>query len=232
MNEHEHWEELAAGYALSALEPDEAEAFTAHLASCARCQDVLADHELVAAQLGTLVEDVEAPSWSSLRSRVVGEPAPVTSLSEVRARRRAPRLLSAAAGLVLLAGGAVLGWQVTRDSAPSGQEQVLAACTTQSGCHAVDLQGKATLVVSGGSARLLATSLPRATAGHVYVLWQLPRAGRPTMVGTLDRTGDGTVGEAHPLALPYGETAAFGLSLEPASVVPAGPTDVVAVGTA
>lgn len=232
MNDHEHWEELAAGYALNALEPDEAAEFTAHLPSCAHCQGVLADHELVAAQLGTLVEDAEAPSWSSLRSRVIGEPAPVTSLSEVRARRRAPRLLSAAAGLVLLAGGSVIAWQATQSDSPSGQQQVLAACTPQAGCHAVDLQGKAKVVVSGGSARLLATSLPPASAGHVYVLWQLPRAGRPTMVGTLDRTGDGTVGEAHPLALPYGDTAAFGLSLEPASVVPVGPTDVVAVGTA
>jgi hypothetical protein len=48
----------------------------------------------------------------------------------------------------------------------------------------------------------------------------------------LARTADGSVGEAHPLALPYADTAAFGLSLEPASVVPTGPTDVVAVGSA
>jgi anti-sigma-K factor RskA len=232
MSDHEHWEELAAGYALDALEPEESQLFAAHLAGCVRCQEVLADHAFVAAQLGTIVDEHEAPSWSSLRSRVVGDVAPVTSLAEVRARRRAPRLLGAAAGLALVVAGSAVAWQTTHDDPPSGQQQVLAACAAQAGCHAVDLQGKATVVVADGSARLLATSLAPVGAGKVYVLWQMPRTGRPTMVGTLARTADGSVGEAHPLALPYADTAAFGLSLEPASVVPTGPTDVVAVGSA
>ncbi|HUR14396.1 MAG TPA: anti-sigma factor [Mycobacteriales bacterium] len=236
MSKHEHWEELAAGHALDALEPEETELFTAHLATCGPCQASLADHAFVAAQLGTIVnEQAGAPSWSRMRGHVVEpvhEVAPVTSLADARARRRSPRLLAAAASLVLLTGGTVVAWQVTRSDAPSAQEQVLAACSAQPGCHAVDLQGKATVVVADGSARLLATSLPPAGDGRVYVLWQLPRGGRPTMVARLSGAAAGTVGEAHPLALPYEDTAAFGVSREPASVVPTGPTDVVALGNA
>jgi hypothetical protein len=52
------------------------------------------------------------------------------------------------------------------------------------------------------------------------------------MVATLDDTRDGGVGEAHTLALPYASTAAFGVSIEPASTVPTKPTRVVVVGTA
>jgi anti-sigma-K factor RskA len=232
-NAHDHWEELAAGHALDALEPEETEAFTAHLATCSRCQDVLADHAFVAAQLGSLVEESEAPpSWERIRSGVVPGTR-VASLAEARERRRAPRLLTAAASVVLVAAASVTGWQLTRgDEGGSGQQQVLAACAHQAGCRTVHLQDKATLVVDEAGVRLLASSLRPPAAGRVYVLWQLPRQGRPTMVGTLDETRDGSVGERHALALPYEDTTAFGLSLEPASTVPTGPTDLVALGSA
>ncbi|HUR52405.1 MAG TPA: anti-sigma factor [Mycobacteriales bacterium] len=238
---HEHWEELAAGHALDALEPEETEAFTAHLQGCERCHRVLADHAFVAAQLGSLVEeqDDDVPSWESIRPLAlpVRSAAPaaaddvVVSLAAVRQRRQ-PRLLAAAASLLLLAGAGGVALLTTRDNAPNAQQQVLASCSAGSGCHVVHLQGKADLVVAGGTAKLLATSLPAAPSGHVYVLWQLPRDGRPTMVGKLQTTGSGSVGEAHPLVLPYDSTAAFGISLEPAATTPTAPTDVVAVGSA
>jgi anti-sigma-K factor RskA len=227
-NDHDRWEELAAGHALNALEPAETEEFTAHLAGCTRCQAVLADHSFVAAQLGTLVDDEdEAPSWQRIREGVL-PPAPV-HLDEVRARRRPARLLAAAASVVLVAGAGVAA-VLLNDGSPSDQEQVLASCQASRDCHVVHLQGKADLVVDDGAVRVLARSLGAPTAGRVFVLWQLPRDGRPTMVGTLRATSDGSVGEEHPLVLPYDSTAAFGVSSEPASVVPTGPTDVVALG--
>ena len=233
MSEHEHWEELAAGHALDALEPEETESFTAHLAGCARCQAVLDDHSFVAAQLGHLASDeVGAPSWDSIRSGIL-PPRPVTSLDEVRARRTAPRWLSAAAAVVLLGGGSAVAWQAThRAEGPSARQVALAACTTQGGCRVVHLQGRADLLVTEGAVRVLPTRLGAPPGGRVYVLWQLPRDGRPTMVATLGSTNNGSVGESYNLALPYGETAAFGLSLELSSTVPSHPTDVVAVGSA
>lgn len=233
MSEHEQWEELAAGYALDALEPDESELFTAHLKSCARCEGVLAEHAFVAAQLGTIVDvDAEAPAWSGMRSRIVGTAAPaaVTSLDEVRARRRAPRLLSAAAAAVLVAGGGAV-WLASSGSSPDPQQVALSACASQAGCHVVKLQDKATLVVSDGSVRLLSSSLRSPGAGNVYVLWQLPRGGEMALVGALRSATPGTVGESHPLVLPYEQTSAFGLSVEPATAIPANPSAVVALGT-
>jgi len=227
-SDHDHWEELAAGHALNALEPEETEAFTAHLGGCARCQAVLSEHSFVAAQLGTLV-DVrdEAPSWQRIRAGVL--PAAPVSLDVERARRRSPRVLAVAASVVLLLAAGVAALLLT-DRSPSGQQQVLASCEASTSCHVVHLQGKADVVVSDGTVRLLAKRLGSPGAGRVFVLWQLPRDGRPTMIGTLGSTADGSVGESHALALPYDSTAAFGVSSEPASVVPTGPTDVVALG--
>jgi anti-sigma-K factor RskA len=227
-NDHERWEELAAGHALDALEPEETEAFTAHLTGCAQCQEELSDHAFVAAQLGTLAEDEDAaPSWQRIRPGVL--PAPPASLDAQRARRRPPALLAAAASAVVLlvAGAAVV---LSRGGSPSDQEQVLASCQARSSCHVVHLQGKADVVVADGSVRVLARSLGTPAAGRVFVLWQLPRDGRPTMVGTLRTARSGSVGEEHPLVLPYDSTAAFGISSERASVVPQAPSDVVALG--
>ena len=36
-DEHRSWDELAVGWALHALEPEDEALFAAHLASCARC---------------------------------------------------------------------------------------------------------------------------------------------------------------------------------------------------
>jgi anti-sigma-K factor RskA len=232
MSDHERWEELVAGHALNALEPAEEAEVVAHLEQCAHCQEVLADHAFVAAQLGTLVDDHEAPSWDRIRTGVLpARPAQVSSLEQARRRRRAPVWLSAAAAAALVAGGGALLLHGSGGGA-GGQQQVLAACRASTSCHLVRLQDAATLVVQDGKARMLPTHMPAAPAGTVYVLWQLPRDGRPTMVATLGATHDGGVGEPHSLALPYASTAAFGVSVEPASTVPTKPTKVVAVGTA
>jgi hypothetical protein len=71
-----------------------------------------------------------------------------------------------------------------------------------------------------------------APVGQVYVLWQLPRDGRPTMVATLTETRRGRMGEQHRLALSYESTAAFGVSVETSRSVPTHPTEILAVGTA
>jgi anti-sigma-K factor RskA len=231
MSDHEQWEELAAGHALSALEPGEETQFVAHLEGCTRCQKVLADHAYVAAQLGTLVDSVEAPAWDRIRPAVIPAPEPVAEVVQLETRRRrTPALLGAAAAAVLaVAGTAVV---LSSGSGTGTQTQVLADCRAAADCHVVRLADAASLVVDRGEARMLPTRMSPAPAGKVYVLWQLPRDGRPTMVATLDDTANGAVGEAHALPLAYDQTAAFGVSLEPASSIPTKPTKVLVVGTA
>ncbi len=57
---HAEFEELAAGYALDALEPEEEDRFLAHLPGCGRCGVALTQHLAVAAQLAWAVDPVPA----------------------------------------------------------------------------------------------------------------------------------------------------------------------------
>lgn len=77
--------ELAVAWVLHALEPDEAEVFTAHLAQCHACLRIVAETEDVTTLLGSAVEPVEPPP--SLRERVLAaaeaDPGDVSSAGEV-----------------------------------------------------------------------------------------------------------------------------------------------------
>lgn len=57
---HAEFEELAAGYALDALEPEEEDRFLAHLPGCGRCGVALTQHLAVAAQLAWAVDPAPA----------------------------------------------------------------------------------------------------------------------------------------------------------------------------
>jgi hypothetical protein len=234
---HDYWDELAAGYALHALEPDEALEFTAHLDTCQRCRSLLDEHELVAAQLGALADgdDTAPPSWQQIRTGVVAQPAPVVDLSS-RRKLVANRVLAAAAGVVVLAGLSVAGWQLSDGgSARSPGVAAIDACAQASDCVTVRLQADgespATLLVRGDAARMVPTGLAQPPADHAYALWQLARDGRPALITEMEQVPDGPSG-AVALTLPYADTAAFAVSLEPVNVVPTKPTRVLAVGTA
>jgi hypothetical protein len=233
---HEAWDELAAGYALHALEPDEELEFLQHFATCDECAAQVRDHELVAAQLGSLAhdedDDVQAPEWSSIRASIV-EVAPTVSLDDRRRgpRRRQPWLLGAAAAAVLLAGAGIAVWQTTGTS-PSPATQALKSCQHQAGCSVVRLHGSsgpdpAIVLVSHNSVTMVPLAMKPAAKGSTYVLWQLLRSGAPTAVTAFSNASgpsDAT------LVMPYADTAAFAVSVESASVPPSQPTHVVAIG--
>ena len=234
---HEAWDELAAGHALNALEPDDEQRFLAHLAGCRTCTATVDDFALVAAQLGALSdgETDESPSWQQLRSAIVND-GHVTALHTRRPHRRAPRLIAAAAAVVAVAGGTVAGWQATHGSAPAGTPgtAALSACAHQTGCHVVRLhtsngESPAAVLVNGDGASVVPLALAPAPAGRTYVLWQMPRDGSPIPVSEFRDT----VAQTAPtrLSSDYADTAAFAISIESASVVPSRPTKVIALGT-
>ena len=242
------WAELAAGYALHALEPAEEEAFTTHLAGCAVCRATLDDHELVAAQLASLADDAEsaAPPWSRIRP-VLGPPSEATPVQELRppgneapVRRLHPRhtrLLAAAAAFAALVAVGVTGWQLAgRSGSGSTPPAAVAKCRAASDCHVVALlAGKAEagdVLVRSTTATVVPTAMPTLDRSHVYVLWQLPRDGRPTPVTVLRDVQTDHAGSPASLAIPYDDTAAFAMSVENADAVPSRPTKVVALGTA
>jgi hypothetical protein len=237
---HERWDELAAGYALDALEPAEEAELLAHMEQCAICREALRDHEFVAAQLAALADDAHVPpAWSSMRAGIVGDgPAPeassegVVDLAEHRRRRLQPRLLGAAAGIALLAAGAVVA--ITQiGGGPSPTEQAISDCRSSAACHVVQLdrgaRERAVVLVRDGGAQLLPTDLPSPGADKVYALWQLPRAGKPTLLAQPVPSADSSKA---PLAMGYDETAAFALSVEPQGSKATSPTTVVAIGSA
>jgi len=73
MTSHEHYRELVAGHALSALEPEDEQLLLAHLAACAPCsRELVGQHEALA-HLAYAVEPVEPPAslFDGIRAQVL-----------------------------------------------------------------------------------------------------------------------------------------------------------------
>lgn len=79
-DDHVVYEELAAGFALSALEPEEEQTFREHLVACARCEGELAAHGATLEMLSYACEPAEPPAavLQGIRARLsAGRPAPL-----------------------------------------------------------------------------------------------------------------------------------------------------------
>ena len=232
---HDEWDELAAGYALHALEPDEERRFTDHLAGCEECAGLLREHELVAAQLGSLAhaenaDDAPAPEWSAIRAGVVSTPAPV-SLDARRERRRQPWLLGAAAAVLVAAGGAVVVFSGGGTTATPAA-RAIAACRHETGCavirlHAAHGADPGAVLVADGKVTMVPLAMKAPAPGTQYVLWQLLRSGAPTPVAVFRNASEPATS---PLVMAASDTAAYAVSVEPDTWPPAQPTHVVAIG--
>lgn len=239
MTEHQHWDELAAGYALHGLAPEEAADFVAHLAGCEVCLASVRDHELVAAQLGSISHYTDAdesiPSWETMRAAVVGKPSipeqPTGSVTDLSARRRryetSRRALAAAAAVVVVAGGGIVSWHVTRGGS---------GCTPSAGCHMIHLdaaQGRslAALTVRNNRVVVTPTNMPAAPTGKIYVLWQEGRDSQPAAISEF-KAGANSVA-AGALKVPYADTQQFAVSLEKDRILPPSrPSNTLASGLA
>jgi hypothetical protein len=160
--------EQAAGFALDALDQEEASAFEQHLTRCPGCEDGLEPLRLAAAALA-FAGDLPPPR-DELRRRVLKVEAVVIPF-----RRRALPVLSAA---VVAAACAVvaLGLFMRSDegSRPLG------------GATAFPLHGArgALLVASNGEAVLVVRRLPPAPVGKAFEIWVLAK-GRARQAGFL-----------------------------------------------
>jgi anti-sigma-K factor RskA len=236
VNEHTYWDELAAGYALHGLSPEEEVLFAEHLESCELCAASVRDLELVAAQLGSMAhyrDDAEAPSWESMRSAIISTPQDrdnsVVDLAERRRRRYdiSRRALGAAAAAVVVVGAGIATWQLS-DSGGS-------SCSASDGCHAIELDaagGKSTasLEVRGQTVVMDAAAMSAAPAGKVYVLWQQPSDAPPQPIKEFLAGSDASAVTAS-LKSAYADTAGFAVSVEPANTTPTSPHNLLASGT-
>ncbi|BEP11992.1 hypothetical protein acdb102_03030 [Acidothermaceae bacterium B102] len=246
MSTHDEWEELAAGHALGALEPDDEQRYEAHLATCSECLQVLADTEAVMADLAYASEpagpppELKARLMSAIHDAsdgpsmgVVSSPDTLEIMRERRAsagRHAREKLvvnwvrLAAAASVVLLAiiAGGVWSLQGTSDTNP-------AFVALQSPTGTTDV---ATVEVLGDKAWVINSTIPtNDSSDSQYVLWTVPAEGAPTAVGGFDVAPGHTVVSVGRITATRGHVAAFAVSKEPGRTVPTTPTTVVAKGS-
>jgi hypothetical protein len=181
--------DLAAAFALDALDDDDADEFEQHLAICPDCEDELARLRVAAVSLAFAGELAVPPA--SLRERVLDVGAPVIPL-----RRRRPQLVAAvavvAAALIAIV---VRPWD---DGSIGGMKRFAA-------------QGaKATLLVDqSGEAVLSVRRLPPPPAGKAYEIWVIA-GGKAVPAGWVR-------GTLTALTRPVPPGASVAVSVEPAT---------------
>jgi anti-sigma-K factor RskA len=251
--DHTLFDELAAGYAVHALEPHDELVFLGHLRHCARCEKSLADYgEVTTAVAGVTPAAEPRPE---LRSRILAaalsegprrdgdtdreEPGGGQQLPPaVPLRRHRPRrwlsAAAAAAAAVVVAGGVWAGLGRSGGSAPAP----LAACVQAHQCTEVTLtaaHGQKTvgrLIIKNGTVWMLPSDMAADNVSRqIYVLWQITGSHTPLSVGSFDvRAGAHGPVRVGKLATPYRGTWAFAVSLEHGRSIPAQPSRPVALG--
>jgi anti-sigma-K factor RskA len=235
-NDHERFEELAAGHALDALEPDEAHEFEAHLAGCDDCAAMLADFRDVAGMLAETAPSADpSPELGTRLQQAaaadLGLVDGVAAVVTLRPRRRRTFIGAAAAAVVLLAGG------VTSAVVIGGGSSSV-SCVAASGCHQIALVSsvgqvdRAQVDVQGDNVSVSPKNLSPNTSGKtVYVLWQLTAKQPPVAVASFDVfAGSKTPVAIGKLARPYAATLAFAVSEEPGTSIPTTPSHILGVG--
>jgi len=187
----------AAAYVLGALEPDEAAAFSRHLATCVVCRDEVAAFQHTANALAMAPPQHAAPRGLKRRvMRAVRESDAADQAQGASARR--PRRVGsglfmarpAVAALGAFAVVVVIGAIIVGSNGSSGTRTIAAAVT--------GTPGTAQLSVSGGHGQLVLRNFPQPAAGHIYEMWELRSGAKaPAPTGTLfsvNSSGAGNVG--------------------------------------
>jgi anti-sigma-K factor RskA len=228
--------ELAAGYALDALDADEREAFEDHLVDCARCRDEVASFQDVGAALALATAGPEPRG--DLRARILAaahaEPVNVVPLA-LRRRRLVPALAVAAAAaavaaIALGAWAASLSGRLDDTRAALDAEQRATAVLTHPSARTVELAaGDGRLVVDDrGRAVLVVNELGPAGGGRTYEAWVI-RDGAAARAG-LFQAGTGTT--VVPIDGTVGEGAVVAVTVEKAGGVDAPTSDPIVASRA
>lgn len=209
--------ELAAGYALDALDDDERVAFEHHLEGCEQCAaDVRAFRE-TAALLAYAAESPEPRA--ELRERVLEEARrerPSQSVVVLRPRRALRLTAIAAAAAVAAAIGLGL-WATSLSSSLDAERSALAdsaraaAILADDGARRLPLGEHGTVVrAPDGEAVMIVRNLDEAPSGKTYEAWVIGTGG-PIKAGLFD----GGDQEIVLLDEPLGTGAIVAVTLEP-----------------
>lgn len=211
--------DLAAAYALDALDDDERCRFEAHLPNCEKCSREIDEFQRSVAVLGEL--DMITPP-SELKDQVMARlgsteqvsPAVSIKVVEQADRRRRPpwRVLTMAAATVAIIVGAAL-WS----SGSTKPDDAVAAVLTAPDAIRTDLEGEGgvvRVVWSPGrdQAVVLGSGLDDPGSGRAYALWFLLDNG-PRLAGLFVPTSSGDV--EHLVEVDDLDGIGWGVSIEP-----------------
>jgi outer membrane murein-binding lipoprotein Lpp len=247
-------EELAVGWAMHSLEPDEEAVVRDHLPTCPTCQRTVRSAQEVLAGIGGAVRQEQPPP--RLRARLMEQiehipqdvPTPQgprhaapTPLRPQHRRRTGRVLLAAAAAAAVLAGGGYLGVRVNQLSTEVRTAQSRSDQLTRALSLAADpATNRAVLRTGSGDEVAIVLSSPTAgavmpmnlkpnDAGHVYVVW-----GASTKAPVPLAVFDVRAGSTDPQLLTWSADAhkhtTFAVSLEPGRQAPPKPSEVLAGG--
>jgi anti-sigma-K factor RskA len=258
-HEHQPFDELAVGWALHALEPEDEAVFAAHLRNCDRCAETVAGATEAMAAMAADLPQAEPSDALRLRlHQAVAEteqlparvpvaepvPAPVRTLGSAPSARkgRRRRLLPA---LVAAAAAAIVGLGVWNVVLNDDRQELQSTVASQSAVmEALMDPHRATLAPLGDDGQPVVTVVPRGDELEVvahglavndadstsYVVWGL-RGGQPIPLGTFDVKGSQARMQTVGSGLTgLGQYDEYAVSLEPGQEAPSAPTDVVATG--
>ena len=233
--------QLAAAYALDAVDERERAEFEAHYPTCPACRPEVAGFRETRSQLASASA---VPPPTTLKAEVMAEITEMRQLSPLlprsvvdleahrRRRHRSMRVLTIAAAVVLVGAGAfVVG---RRSHSADGYASAAAAVISLPDARMAQLQGTRsgsfTVVWSPSTARavVVGNGLADPGPGKAYELWQIDASG-PHPVRLLDKASDGQVRKVVPVK---GTSTQWAVTVEPAGGVdrPTGP--VIFSGTA
>jgi anti-sigma-K factor RskA len=237
---HSEYEQLAAGYVLGALEPDDEHVFQRHLGGCPECEANVRDLEEVVGTLAYAAPPVDPPEtlWASIQReirpeqrRVQPQPQPQPQPRAVRRRRWASPLvarLAAAAAIVAVAALSV--WNLNLRDENAGYRDRVAALEqatrllNEPNTAKVTLEGSAagaqvTVLAAAAQDRgvLVVENLPPLRRDKVYELWGIPErgTGRPqkAVVFRIPLRPQGP--QTHEFQMPIERDTVFAITEEP-----------------
>lgn len=190
---HDAVEALLGAYALDAVEPEEAAAVEAHLATCRRCAAEVARHHEVAGLLANAGGDAPAELWDRIAERLerpVPVPVPVPTVPSTLGDRRGGGRMPGTAGLPV--GRRQLARPVAWAAGAVAAAAAVAALFLGVQVHHLDRQ-VAALQASAGSTRLAGVAQaaledPATTRVRLTAQASSPDAGAAATV-VLERDG-------------------------------------------
>ena len=238
---HARWDELAAGHALSALEPEDEQELLRHLRGCDLCERTLAGMRAVVGELAYAAEPADPPPavLAAIREGIgAGDRPLLVPASRPRRPVVSSRwLLTAAAGVVILA---LSLWNAVLRTDSRRKDEVIALrrqfeellADPASSRVVLAGQGHGVAVVRGPRVMLLLQDLPVSEPGpDVYVLWARDRSGRLSAVNPFEIGNAGQPNLIPEMRLPGGEVVELVVSREPGPLPPAAPGAAVLSGS-